>query len=94
MSILEENEIFLDSEDESNDADDDDDDDENLRNSRKVDARNFSGRSARSAKIRLNSANYDSSGKDRKVCMLMNLIIELIRTLLLAFSFTLIFQSY
>ena len=83
MSILEENEIFLENEDESNDndadADADDDDDENLRNSRKVDARNFSGRSARSAKVRINSANYDNSRKDRKVSMLINLKIELIK---------------
>ena len=65
MSILEENDIFLDSEDERND--DDDDDDDNLRNSRKMDARNFSSRSGRSAKGRLNSANYDGSRKERKV---------------------------
>ena len=82
MSILEEHEIFLENEDESsdNDADADADaDDENLRNSRKVDARNFSGRSARSAKVRIKSANYDNSRKDRKVSMLINLKIELIR---------------
>ena len=64
MSILEENDIFLDSEDECNE---DDDDDDNLRNSRKMDARNFSSRSGRSTKGRLNSANYDGSRKERKV---------------------------
>ena len=87
MSILEENDIFLDSEDECNE---DDDDDDNLRNSRKVDARNFSSRSGRSTKGRLNSANYDGSRKERKVVILMYSNMEFDEPLVLPSSLLLI----